>query len=42
MIRLILGQEPDLNYADKFNRMPLHHACNSGNFDAVRLLLECG
>ena len=42
MVKLILQQEPDLNFADRFNRTPLHHACNSGNYGVVKMLLDNG
>ena len=37
---MILEKEPNLNHVDRFERTPLHHACNAGNFEAVKCLLE--
>ena len=40
MIKILLGKEPDLNYADRYGRTALHHAAMASNVDAVRILLE--
>ena len=39
MIKFILSKQPNLNYADRFGRTALHHAINTHNNIAVRLLL---
>ena len=43
MIELILDQKcPNINFRDNFGRTPLHHACNSGNLSAVKVLISRG
>jgi len=43
LIELILEcKNPNINFTDRFGRTPLHHASNSGNLTAVKVLIERG
>ena len=40
MIKILLGKEPNLNYADRYGRTALHHAARNKNRVAVQFISE--
>ena len=41
-MQIILDRNPNINYRDRFDRTPLHHAALNANLTAAKLLISRG